>query len=1232
MPDHSIKKTNRKKVITLKRLKNWTLSLLGVIVIILAISFTLVRVAIKSIPEYSLSMQQIVSEQMGMKLEVAILDAEISWLVPRLKLMDVNIFDKTGKHHFMHLDEVDLSMDWAKSIKNMTPIVGEITLDGLNIQIGINKNSQLLIQNFIVDNNINDTINSANEDDIESSIEINETIKNNFNNLNFKIINSQVMLYDDRYKQRNKTLSNLNLHLINNGNTHVFEVEANLPKNYAEYAHFIIDIKGDLFDYKNLQGELYLAVQDVNAASWLDDYWDEINISANANVNGQVWLKWNAQEIIDVNSKINISSLAMHYLDESVKTWNVDKIDAQVHWEKSNKDDWQLDVRELVVARENIDWPKPAAATLEVNNSKQEIKLRADYLRVEGLVYLVGMIDSVVETNVSWMNLLSKHKPTGELKNLDVHIKLDELQDIKINTQFSQFGFSLPDAEPSEINNLQGSVAYIDKTTWMTLDSKNTQIKFNKLFRDPIDLTVLKGVIELSHKNKLWDLSTQSLTINTPDIETQMRVDFNMPDGGSPFLDLTLLFKNGEGTAVKKYLPVGIMTKDAVEWIDRSINKGQITKGGYQFYGYLSDAPFRENQGVSLADFDAVNVDLTYLDNWPDVKNISANLRFVNDTMYVDAHHGYMFNSKITNATVYIDNFISPTLDIKGKADVDLQDLKTFVNESTLHEDVTDYIQNLSFAGKGDLDLELFVPLYGEYRAEVGGRLNVKNGSLKFEKEKYELNKINGLIQFVGDTVESTDLQMQLAGNLPEQVLNVEINTKKDKTNRTYHLNLNGDILASALLTPLPKLQASLEGVSNWDMQIDIVNDESKSETLVSAVVVSDLQGVTSRLPGPLSKITKSASPIKVNINVKPKSYINYDLNFGSGDKLKLKQLPDKLLVSVDATSVRGDINVNTLEGIDIPIKIDLDYLDLNEFFKESETNDSAKSGSPMLSSPRSLSPREIPSIDFYAKKLIWKKSIYNESTLKLQESKLGVVIDSFKLSADDHIVTGKGSWFTGRNDQSTTRLDVNVEVYDLGSVFKGLGISEGLVGTSGKINLRWQWDDAPFNFDWSTITGDGSLALKDGKLIEVNAGAGRLLGIFNFETLFSLDFGSQVKEGFSFDKVNGSFTFSNANIYSDDFTIESKVADIVMQGKMSIANNDIDQLVTVSPHVGATVTIGTAVVAGPAIGGIVFLLQKIFNTDRLAEYQYTMKGTMDDPVVELISAPSTDLDDDSDF
>ena len=44
------------------------------------------------------------------------------------------------------------------------------------------------------------------------------------------------------------------------------------------------------------------------------------------------------------------------------------------------------------------------------------------------------------------------------------------------------------------------------------------------------------------------------------------------------------------------------------------------------------------------------------------------------------------------------------------------------------------------------------------------------------------------------------------------------------------------------------------------------------------------------------------------------------------------------------------------------------------------------------------------------------------------------------------------------------------------------------------------------------------------------------------------------------------------------------------------------------------------------------YLFQKIFNTDKLSEYQYSMKGSVDEPIVELISAPVEEQDEDSDF
>ena len=1246
MFDRSSNTNKKKKAVTVKHLKNWTLTLVGLCVIFLAISFTLVRVAIKSIPDYSIAIQQAVSEQLDMTLDVGFIDAEIYWLVPRLNLFDVNISDDEGKHHFVHLDEVDLSLDWAESIRTMSPVVGEITLSGLSLQIGINKKSELIVQNYVVNENIDEALKSENISKHTNGIEISDALKNYFNNLNFKILDSQIQYYDERNRSKSKTFSNLSLHLINSGSSHVFEVKADLPHKYGRYAHFIIDVNGDLFDYKNLDGELYLALENIKAASWIDDYWNEINFTADADVNGRFWLTWSGEDIVEVSGRIGITDLGLHYLDDKVKTWNVDQIEARVRWSQEY-DDWQLDVRDLIVERKGIDWLKPAAATLSVKNSEKLVKLQADFLRIEGFVYLAGMVKSAINMDVAWLNLLEQFKPSGQLENLDVEVPLEQLHDIRINTKFSQLGFHSPGSEPSEVKNLQGSVAYLDRNTWLILDSQNTKIEFNDLFRNSIVLEKLKGSIKLSHEDNLWRLSANSLTINAPEIQAKVRVDFNMPDGGQPFVDLTARYKNGSAKAVAKYLPAGVMGKDTVAWIDRALLKGKVIDGGYQFYGFLKDAPFRGNEGVSLADFNVGGVDLSYLENWPDVKNISANLRFVNDTMFIRAHQGTVFNSNVKNATVYIDNFISPTLDLKGDIEVDLIDLKKFIDESSLREDVTDYIENLEFKGSGNLNLQLFLPLYGDYNTEVGGRLLINNGGLYFKKENYELTDINGEIRFAGDTVESNGLSAKILNGVADKLLDISIKTENKKDLLIYHANVNGEMYASSLVASLPEIKPYFKGSSIWDIAVDITNNKLAEKSTVRASLSSDLQGVVTALPGPLAKHTVDAAPVRVDVNVVPGEYINYKLILQNKDSVVLKQTDSHILINADASSVKGSVDINVIEGIDVPVEIDLDYFNVSQFFnsESKKSPESEKSGNTSIGdasiedasiediSSGSISPRNIPSFNLQVKKLVWKQAEYGDSSLKIQKSRLGSVIDSFRFAGADHVITGRGSWFTGKNDISETKLDVNIQVNDLGAVFKELEISDSLFATSGNIKLNWSWQDVPYKFDWKKLQGDGQLNLKDGVMKEFNAGAGRILGLFNFKTLLSLDFGSQMEDGFSFDKVNGSFSFSNENIYSDDFEIESKVATIFMKGKLSIANNLIDQTVTVRPHLGGTVTLGTTVLAGPAVGGLVYLFQKIFNTDRLSEYQYTVKGPIDNPDATLLSVPVTaDEEEDGDF
>jgi len=1235
------------KSVSFRHIKNWVLGIVGLMTILAAISFTVLRVVIKSVPDYTVAIQDMVSKKMDMRVEVESLDAEMDWLVPRLNLLNVKISNNTGEKLFLQADELALSLDWLGSIQTLMPVIGEVILTGVDLKVGFNKQSRLLIQNYMVNDDIDRKIKNAGPGAMSlvvDAIDVSDEIKYIVNNINVKILESNVEFYDERHLHRSKIYKNFNLRLFNNGDEHTIEIKADLPEKYGESIRLIIDVEGDLFDYTNLQGELYLLVNNLHAAPWLDDYWDYLSVTASGDVNAEIWLDWDTDEITGVISHLSLRDVTLNYLNKSVNTWELDKLDASVRWIRG-KNGWQYDVRNLNSVRNGRVTTQSSSATLKMMDDIGELNLKADFLRIEGLVYLAGMGRAFLNADIPWLDYIEKHRPSGELEQLDIRLPVDEPEDVEINTLFNGISFVMPESEPSAVSHLQGSVAYQDDRTLLVLDSKNTTLKFKKLFRNSLKLKSLKGALEISHKNHEWNLSTDSLQIDTPHISSVSRAEFRMPDNGEPFLDLTCRFKNGVGKYLGLYLPEKLMGKETVEWLDSSIRKGRVVKGGYQFYGYLKDIPFRGMQGVSLADFDVTGVDVSYLKNWPPITNADAHLRIENDSVLLLSKNARILNSKINQAKIYIDNFVSPTLDIKGKVNANLLDIKRFVTESPLHESVFDYINNLEPAGKGGLDFELFVPLYGDYRVEWGGKLSFSGGELNFKKEKYKLTNFQGAVRFAGDTIESSALKAKLDG----KAVDIDIKTVLQEKKPIYNIGLTGNLSISSLLLPAGNVEHYLSGDSDWDVFLKILPASSSAKSRVNINAFSDLLGVKSELPGKLGKQAKEKRPLKMAIDLRSGSYINYEFDFDYGlnkqMQLNLMDKNNQWEISVNDESVKGTALVNRLDEIEVPVKIDLAYLDLNKFFEYAEETDAGSTtgevqagevqtddAADVIVSSLGISPRDIPSLDLSVRALKWGKFNFNRATLKTQQSKLGMIIKELNLVSSDYTVTAKGNWLSGWNSKNTTKFDAHMVTTNLGRVFKQLELSENLLGAEGNIQFNVNWQGPPYSFNWAKLQGDGSLDLKEGTIKQLEVGAGRLLGLFNFETLLSLDFGNQVSDGFSFDRVKGTFSFSRGNVYTDDFKVESKVADILMNGYLDIENGVVDQKVTVQPHLDSTLSLGTAFVAGPTVGGIVYLFQKLLNAGSLTEYQYSLTGKVSDPKVEVLSVPRLEEEDDDEF
>jgi uncharacterized protein YhdP len=176
-------------------------------------------------------------------------------------------------------------------------------------------------------------------------------------------------------------------------------------------------------------------------------------------------------------------------------------------------------------------------------------------------------------------------------------------------------------------------------------------------------------------------------------------------------------------------------------------------------------------------------------------------------------------------------------------------------------------------------------------------------------------------------------------------------------------------------------------------------------------------------------------------------------------------------------------------------------------------------------------------------------------------------------------------------------------------------------------------------------IDGKLHLVIKDGQLLNVKPGAGRVFGLVSLHTLprrLSLDFSDLFKKGYAFDRVEGNFVLSDGDAYTSDLFIEGPAARIDISGRIGLADEDYDELITVVPHVSSSLPIAGAIAGGPVVGAAILLAEHLLGDElekhtKFAHKQYTVTGPWADPVytevdIKPVEPPVTEEQDTGDF
>lgn len=266
--------------------------------------------------------------------------------------------------------------------------------------------------------------------------------------------------------------------------------------------------------------------------------------------------------------------------------------------------------------------------------------------------------------------------------------------------------------------------------------------------------------------------------------------------------------------------------------------------------------------------------------------------------------------------------------------------------------------------------------------------------------------------------------------------------------------------------------------------------------------------------------------------------------------------------------------------------------------------------------------PNDFPGLDIAIKLLKYDGMKIGKVQLQTGTAPNTVQVSRLAVESDMLSLEAAGDWRMEAG-QPVSQFDIEVTGGKLENLLREFDYQEDVTGGDIRGSLRASWPGAPWAFRPAVVDGKLHLVIKDGQLLNIKPGAGRVFGLVSLHTLprrLSLDFDDLYKKGYAFDRIEGHFTLTDGDAYTSDLVIEGPAAHIDISGRIGLEDEDYDELVTVVPHVSSSLPIAGAIAGGPVVGAALLLADHLLGDElekrtKFAHKQYTVTGPWSDPV-----------------
>jgi uncharacterized protein (TIGR02099 family) len=269
------------------------------------------------------------------------------------------------------------------------------------------------------------------------------------------------------------------------------------------------------------------------------------------------------------------------------------------------------------------------------------------------------------------------------------------------------------------------------------------------------------------------------------------------------------------------------------------------------------------------------------------------------------------------------------------------------------------------------------------------------------------------------------------------------------------------------------------------------------------------------------------------------------------------------------------------------------------------------------------VDPRQIPALNINISQLFQGDQLVGAWSLKVRPTTNGIQLADLNMGLKGMLLLGDGGW-EGAPGSTSSWYKGKISGKNLADVLKGWGFAPTVTSESFELNVDGRWPGSPAWVGLKRYSGSLDATLERGQFVEVEGGAQalRVFGLLNFNSIgrrLRLDFSDLLGKGLSYDKVKGLLVASDGvYVTRKPITLAGPSSNLELDGTLDMVKDRVDAKLLVTLPVTNNLPIAALIVGAPAIGGALFLVDKLLG-DRVARFasvQYKVEGPWKEPKI----------------